>query len=97
MDKRIGALYPFPLETGFEAKEGMQGDFVMLLQIVLNEIRLFNDRYPPLLVSGIYGKEVSLAVKEVQKLSALPKTGNTDSATWNSIAMQYNLAQKSGQ
>ena len=92
MDNCPHSISPFPAQPGFACREGMSGDLIMILQIILNEIRIFHDEYPCIPVSGRYCKMTRLAVENFQKVCALPQTGEVDMKTWNRMAGEYNMA-----
>lgn len=95
MDNKTGEILrgisPFPRRRGFEASEGMSGDLIMILQIMLNELRILHDGYPHIPVSGRYNINTAGAVREFQKIAALPQTGRVNLETWNRMAQEYDM------
>lgn len=78
---------PFP---GYTLKLGARGEDVVVLQQYLNEISLvYNDVIDPPPVNGIYDQKTMLAVMQFQALFSIPKTGQVDRLTWNTIANIY--------
>lgn len=67
-----------------------RSDLVMILQLILNELRLRYDGFGPLPLSGIYDEMTEAAVREFQRINLLPTDGITDARTWNRMARQYN-------
>ena len=65
-------------------------DFVMIIQIMLNTLRIAYDDLGDFSVNGTLDKESMYAIKEFQRLNFLPQTGLVDVATWNSLAAGYN-------
>lgn len=98
MDKkkalRPRSISPFPAQHGFVCSEGMNGDLVMIIQIILNELHIFYDDYPYLPVTGTYCKKTAGAVREIQRMCGLSVTGIVDIETWNRMAADYNTSVK---
>ncbi len=70
---------------------GEQSPFISILQFVLDEIRLSYDTFPEFEMNGTYDADTSLAVKEFQRLHAIPITGRVDRRTWNELARAYDI------
>ena len=58
------------------------------LQRNLYDISFVNEKIPPIIPDGIYGKETAQAVKAFQYANNLDATGEADSQTWTAI-MDY--------
>ena len=67
-----------------------RSDLVMILQLILNELRIRYDGFGPIPLSGIYDELTEAAVREFQRINLLPTDGITDARTWNRMARQYN-------
>ena len=67
-----------------------RSDLVMMLQLILNELRIRYDGFGPIPLSGIYDEMTEGAVREFQRINLLPMDGITDARTWNRMARQYN-------
>ncbi|MBQ1976109.1 MAG: peptidoglycan-binding protein [Clostridia bacterium] len=67
-----------------------RSDLVMILQLILNELRVRYDGFGPIPLSGIYDEMTEEAVREFQRINLLPTDGITDARTWNRMARQYN-------
>ena len=67
-----------------------RSDLVMILQLILNELRIRYDGFGPIPLSGIYDELTEAAVREFQRINLLPTEGITDARTWNRMARQYN-------
>ncbi len=58
------------------------------LQKRLYDVSFVNEKVPPVMSDGIYGKETAQAVKAFQYANNLDATGEADSKTWDTI-MNY--------
>ena len=67
-----------------------RSDLVMILQLMLNELRIRYDGFGPIPLSGIYDEMTEDAVRGFQRINLLPEDGVTDVRTWNRMAQQYN-------
>lgn len=67
-----------------------RSDLVMILQLILNELRLRYDGFGPIPISGIYDEMTEDAVRQFQRINLLPMDGVIDGRTWNRMARQYN-------
>lgn len=75
-------------ERRIRARE--RSDLVMILQMMLNELRIRYDGYGHIPLSGIYDDATQNAVRTFQRVNLLPMDGETDVHTWNRMAQQYN-------
>ncbi|MBQ4066353.1 MAG: peptidoglycan-binding protein [Clostridia bacterium] len=88
------SLSPFPDEPDFSIGQGDRSDVVLIVQLMLNELRIFYDLYGYIHPNGRYGTATSNAVREFQRLGGLDMTGRVDRLTWNRLAEEYNVAVK---
>ena len=89
-DKRV---YPdfFPrVPVNYETDFGEKSSFISVLQFVLDELRASYGTLPSFEMNGIFDGDTSLAVKEFQRLHALPITGRVNRRTWNAMADAFN-------
>lgn len=89
-------IYPF-LSTRTEVKLGEKSALVMILQIILDSLRLFYDGYGEVPLSGVYDKATEEAIRAFQRANLLSATGVTDITTWNRLARAYNFAERERQ
>jgi len=89
-------ISPFPDETDYSIGQGERSDLVLIIQIMLNELRLFYDTYGYIPPNGRYGVATQGAVKEFQRLGGLSESGRVDRRTWNRLAEEYDIALKGG-
>lgn len=83
------SIRPFP-ESERRVISGEYSDLAAILQLMLGMLSMHYDSVaaPPL--SGRYDRETQEAVREFQRVSLLPETGETDVQTWNRLAGEYN-------
>lgn len=79
-----------PLSAGQTLRRGEVSDLVLLLQILLNALRIEHDRIPAVPHSGVYDSATENAVRAFQKVSLLDATGEVDRETWDRLAADYN-------
>lgn len=68
---------------------GDSGGNVRALQYLLSVIGAYYDAVPPISVTGTYDEATANAVSAFQQLYGLPRTGETDSRTWEDIYRAY--------
>ncbi len=70
--------------------EGDRGDPVLFLNAMIGRLaRVYNNiLYTP--PDSLYTPATTYAVRGIQEWAGLPATGETDTATWNTIATLYN-------
>ena len=90
-ERPIG-IKPFPDSEGYEMKAGDRYDLVMILQIMLDAIKLYYDDLGPVAVCGVFDGATDEAVKTFQRILGLPATGHVDVCTWNRLAEEFNAA-----
>lgn len=76
-------IVPF---NGQMLREGMSGEDVSQLQIMLNRLHEEFPEIPKLTVTGRFGSLTAKAVREAQRLLGIPATGAAGSNTWNGIS-----------
>ncbi len=86
------SISPFPDGDAFVLSVGDRSDLVLLVQIMLNELRLFYDGYGFIPQNGRYNLSTRVAVREFQERGGLEPTGSVDRPTWNRLAEEYDLA-----
>ncbi|MGN0612918.1 MAG: peptidoglycan-binding protein [Porcipelethomonas sp.] len=59
------------------------------LQDYLYGISHHDERIPPIIPDGVYGRETTEAIKAFQRTQGLPVSGTTDSATWSALAGRH--------
>ncbi len=87
----------FLFTNGRSVAKGEKSDFVMFLQIILNELQIAYDTYEALEVDGIFGNDTENAIKEFQEKNRLPLTGIVNKKTWNALVENYNKHVNSDQ
>ena len=78
----------------YVTRRGEQSSFVLLAQWLLSEIEVVYDLLPPVTPSGIYDEPTEAAVREFQRIHALPPTGLLDRRTYNRLIREYELYAK---
>ena len=78
-------LVLFP-SGAFLLQERDSGDLVQLVQALLNLAASHYQNLMPVTVTGQFDAETAEAVRNLQRISALPETGALDRATWNRLA-----------
>ena len=86
------SLSPFPDSIDFSVGQGERSDLVLIIQIMLNELRIFYDLYGYIPQNGRFGTATATAVREFQRIGGLDTTGRVDRRTWNRLAEEYDLA-----
>lgn len=91
------SISPFPDDSNFAVGQGTRSDLVLLIQIMLNELRVFYDLYGYIPQNGRYGTATAAAVREFQRVGGLDMTGRVDRRTWNRLASEYDVAVRKNQ
>lgn len=81
-------IYIFP--KGSSISKGERSDFVILLQIILNELAIVYDDYSLFELDGIFGDKMEDAIRKFQKRNSINETGIVNKATWNSLVTNFN-------
>lgn len=92
-------IYPFDpsLLAARRLSPGDRSDLVTIVQIMLAALSLRYTSFPKPSsladesAAGFFGSATEAAVRSFQLTNALPVTGAVDLATWNSLAVQYNI------
>lgn len=86
--RRPVPIHPFP-HPARRVISGEFSDLVFIVQLMLGTLAMHYDSVgaPPL--SGRYDRETQDAVREFQRVSGLPETGEIDVALWNRLAGEY--------
>lgn len=74
--------------------DSQKKEHISELQRRLYDVSFVNEKAPPIMSDGTYGKETAKAIKAFQRDNNLDPTGETDSATWSAI-MNYCQTLKS--
>ena len=90
--ERPGGIRPFPDTGSFEMKRGDRHNLVMILQIMLDVLKLYYDDFGSVGICGVYDEATEEAVKVYQRISGLEETGLVDCTTWNRLAEEFNAA-----
>ena len=75
--------YSYP---GYPLQNGSSGNYVTVLQVMLNRIGQNYPAIPRTAADGVYGAATQAAVLEFQKIFHLPQTGSVDFAAWYEIS-----------
>lgn len=90
------SISPFPDNDDFILAEGDRSDLVLIVQLMLNELRIFYDAYGYIPPNGRYTTSTRGAVREFQIAGGLEPTGIVDRLTWNRLAEEYDIALREG-
>ncbi|MCM1544531.1 MAG: peptidoglycan-binding protein [Ruminococcus sp.] len=82
--------YSSLLFPGYVLTTGATGKAVEQVQTFLQTISRNLPEVPPVTVDGVYGPQTERAVEVVQRLYAIPITGDVGPLTWNAIVELYN-------
>ncbi len=85
---RPAPIYIFPrYPADYSVGRGDENLLVGIIQLLLREIIILYGRDAALLpIDGIYGSATEEAVKDFQRVHALPDDGRVDRVTWNRLA-----------
>lgn len=84
--ERIAPFVP-PERT---VKLGEYSDLVLIIQLLLNALRLYYDEIAPLPLSGRFDRATEAAVRTFQRANLLPQSGEVERTSWNRLAQEYN-------
>ena len=84
-------IKPFPAILGYEIKRGEHSNHVLILQIVLNALRVVYDDLGEIPLTGVYDNRTMRAVQRFQTKNFIHPCEYVDKTTWNALARQYNL------
>ncbi len=91
-----GALYPFTDAHG-AVRLGEKSSLVLILQIMLESVRIFFGEGGEIPLSGVYDQMTEEAIRIFQRANLLDVTGVTDKRTWDRLAEAYNFAERERQ
>lgn len=77
------------LQYSEDARIGMQGVVVRVVQYYLAVIGAYYEAVSPVDITGYFGSETEEAVKSFQRVFGLPQTGVVDRRTWNDLNRAY--------
>jgi len=81
-------LFPdFPPDYAVYPEE--QHFLVMVIQFILNELRIAYDQIPPNTQSGVYDLATRQGILAFQRRNRLQESDRVDRATWNALAREY--------
>lgn len=84
-------IYPFShIGKGQKVCAGERSDTVYIIQIMLRALTGYDFEDIP--VDGIYGEKTEEAIKEFQRMNALPPSGEVGRETWDRLADSYNIS-----
>ncbi len=89
---RPAAIKPFPDTGDFEMKRGDRHGLVMILQIMLDVLKLYYDDFGSVGAGGVYDEATEEAVRTYQHICGAAETGKVDCETWNRLAEEFNAA-----
>ena len=76
---------------------GSRNSHLFLIQSMLQSLARFYANVPALTVTGVHDAPSVAAVKWLQRLAALPQTGEIDQTTWAYLSGLYTLASGDGE
>lgn len=85
------ALLPF-YSPDLRLGVGDGGGLVRMIQLLLDELRVYYDSFGEVPLSGVFDDATASAVRAFQKANLLSETGIVDAVTWNRLAEEYNGA-----
>ena len=84
---------PLPLDAfppgALPLTPGTKSIYVSILQAVLKCMAEKNTAFLPVTVNGVYDDATESAVKAVQEICRLPRSGRTDKKTWDLMSRVY--------
>lgn len=86
--RRPVPICPFP-HPERRILAGEFSDLAVMVQLMLGTLSMHYDSVPQPPLSGRYDRDTQDAVREFQRVSRLPETGETAAATWNRLAEEY--------
>lgn len=89
-NEKARPIYPYPTRDGFKVQIGERSDLVLIIQLLLNELRMNYSCYGYIPPNGKFNLTTSSAVREFQRVNGIDVNGTVDLVTWNRIAEQYN-------
>lgn len=74
----------------YVTQPGERHAFLVILQWLLNELRVVYDALPPLALTGVMDPDTAHAVAVYQQIHRLEPTGQVDRDLWNRMGRDYN-------
>ena len=75
--------------VNYTAKLGEESSFISIIQILLQELSSVYDALEGVKITGIYDTATEQAIKELQRASGLPVTGELDKQTYKRLLYDY--------
>ena len=89
-DERVDPDF-FPTSPpNYTTTPGERHSFIVILQWLLNELKVVYDALPLLTLSGVMDDATSDALRIYQQIHGFPPTGQLDRPLWNRLASDYN-------
>lgn len=88
--QRAVPMKAFPESPGYTVAFGERSNEVILIQVMLDTLKLFYDGFDGVTVGGFFDEATEKAVSDFQRISGIDETGRVDVITWNAIATEYN-------
>lgn len=88
--KKQTGIYPINLTSNSSISQGEVSDAVIVLQIMLDELRLRYDDIPEQFRDGVFDEIVEEGVRIYQTLNNMDVTGKVDKKTWDRMSDEYN-------
>ncbi len=85
------SITPF-YDPGMRILPGERSHLVLILQIMLDTVRVLYDGLSDISLTGEYDRATEEAVRRFQRANILGATGEADAVTWNRLAAEYNYA-----
>lgn len=91
---RLGKAEPIEilLEPDAVLKAENDGPYILLMQGMLIQLAKESGSFAPPSSSGVLDGESSRALRDFQRLSGLPATGELDRITWKHLSKQFTLS-----
>lgn len=84
-------ITPFPNLAGYEIRCGEHSNLVLLLQIVLEALRIVYDDFGEVPLTGVYDNRTMRAIKRFQEKNLICPCDYVNKETWDALARQYNM------
>lgn len=84
-------ITPFPDLSGYEIKCGEHSNLVLLLQIVLEALRIVYDDFGDIPLTGTLDNRTMRAIRCFQEKNFISPCDYVNKTTWNALARQYNM------
>lgn len=90
-EKPIG-IKPYPEDEKFCVVPGERCNLVMIVQIMLDELKMYYDDFGAVAPCGVYDGATEEAVRAFQRKCGIADDGVVDSVTWNRMAEEFNAS-----